>query len=76
MNIMFNSEETNIAVIKVIGVGGGGNNAINSMIDSNLTSAEFISVNTDQAGSSAIQGRQAHTDRRGTDERPRRRRES
>ena len=44
---MFNSEETNIAVIKVIGVGGGGNNAINSMIDSNLTSAEFISVNTD-----------------------------
>ncbi len=48
MNIMFNSEETNIAVIKVIGVGGGGNNAINSMIDSNLTSAEFISVNTDK----------------------------
>lgn len=45
---MFNSEETNIAVIKVIGVGGGGNNAINSMIDSNLTSAEFISVNTDK----------------------------
>ena len=45
---MFNSEETNIAVIKVIGVGGGGNNAINSMIDSNLASAEFISVNTDK----------------------------
>ena len=46
---MFNSEEnTNIAVIKVIGVGGGGNNAINSMVDSNLTSAEFISVNTDK----------------------------
>ena len=47
---MFNTEEysTNIAVIKVIGVGGGGNNAINSMIETNLTSAEFISVNTDK----------------------------
>lgn len=47
---MFNSEDTstNIAVIKVIGVGGGGNNAINRMVESNLTSAEFISVNTDK----------------------------
>ncbi len=35
------------AVIKVLGVGGGGCNAINSMIDSNITSAEFIAVNTD-----------------------------
>lgn len=35
------------AVIKVMGVGGGGCNAINSMIDSNVGSAEFIAVNTD-----------------------------
>lgn len=35
------------AVIKVMGVGGGGCNAVNSMIDSNITSAEFIAVNTD-----------------------------
>ena len=35
------------AVIKVMGVGGGGCNAINSMIASNITSAEFIAVNTD-----------------------------
>ncbi len=35
------------AVIKVMGVGGGGCNAINSMIESNITSAEFIAVNTD-----------------------------
>ena len=35
------------AVIKVMGVGGGGCNAVNSMIDSNISSAEFISVNTD-----------------------------
>lgn len=37
----------NQAVIKVVGIGGGGCNAINSMIDSSVGSAEFISVNTD-----------------------------
>lgn len=35
------------AVIRVLGVGGGGCNAINSMIESNVTSAEFMAVNTD-----------------------------
>ena len=34
------------AVIKVMGVGGGGCNAVNSMIESNISSAEFIAVNT------------------------------
>lgn len=38
---------TNSAVIKVMGVGGGGCNAVNSMISSNVSSAEFIAVNTD-----------------------------
>ena len=38
---------TNSAVIKVLGVGGGGCNAVNSMIASNVSSAEFIAVNTD-----------------------------
>ena len=37
----------NSAVIKVMGVGGGGCNAINSMIESNVSSAEFVAVNTD-----------------------------
>ena len=37
----------NSAVIKVMGVGGGGCNAVNSMISSSITSAEFIAVNTD-----------------------------
>ncbi len=35
------------AVIKVMGIGGGGCNAVNSMIESNISSAEFIAVNTD-----------------------------
>ena len=36
------------AVIKVIGVGGAGNNAVNRMIDSGIEGVEFISVNTDK----------------------------
>ena len=38
---------TNSAVIRVMGVGGGGCNAVNSMIAGNVSSAEFIAVNTD-----------------------------
>ncbi len=34
--------------IKVIGVGGGGNNAVNRMISSNIRGVEFISINTDR----------------------------
>lgn len=40
-------EITPIANIKVIGVGGGGGNAVNRMIKSGLKGIEFISVNTD-----------------------------
>ena len=36
------------AVIKVIGVGGAGNNAVNRMIDSDIKGVEFIVVNTDR----------------------------
>jgi cell division protein FtsZ len=35
------------AVIKVVGVGGGGNNAINRMIRDGMTGVDFIAVNTD-----------------------------
>ena len=40
-------ELTNDAVIKVIGVGGGGGNAVNRMVESGVQGVEFISVNTD-----------------------------
>jgi len=36
-----------LAVIKVIGVGGGGSNAVNRMIDAGVRGVEFIAVNTD-----------------------------
>ncbi len=43
----FDDEPTNRAKIKVIGVGGGGGNAINTMIESRLEGVDFIAANTD-----------------------------
>mgnify|MGYP002799379037 CR=1 FL=1 len=39
---------TSVVKIKVLGVGGGGNNAVNRMIEANVTSAEFVAINTDK----------------------------
>ncbi len=39
--------ETNGAVIKVVGVGGGGSNAVNRMIEAGIQGVEFIAMNTD-----------------------------
>src|ERR687885_15398 len=36
-----------LAVLKVVGVGGGGTNAVNRMVDVGLSGVEFIAVNTD-----------------------------
>ncbi len=45
---MFNdAQQLAGAKIRVIGVGGGGNNAVNRMIEAGITSAEYICVNTD-----------------------------
>ena len=44
----FVEEQIGAANIKVIGVGGGGNNAINVMINSGVRGVEFISLNTDK----------------------------
>lgn len=43
----FDMEMENFAQIKVVGVGGGGNNAINRMIAANLKGVDFVAVNTD-----------------------------
>ncbi len=45
---MDNNINTSVAKIKVVGVGGAGNNAINRMIDAGVSSAEFVAVNTDK----------------------------
>jgi cell division protein FtsZ len=44
----FDVDVEQFASIKVIGVGGGGNNAVNRMIDSGLKGVEFIAINTDK----------------------------
>ncbi|MDO5310540.1 MAG: cell division protein FtsZ [Clostridia bacterium] len=44
----FDTENTNPAQIKVVGVGGGGNNAVNRMIEAEVKCVEFIAVNTDK----------------------------
>src|SRR5271163_1348394 len=47
IRISFNEEALNDAKIKVIGVGGGGGNAVNRMIDAGVEGIEFIVANTD-----------------------------
>ena len=47
---MFNSLDSlsGVARIKVIGVGGAGNNAVNRMIEAGIQSASYVAVNTDK----------------------------
>src|SRR5919199_2727077 len=44
---MLDAGTSYLAVIKVVGIGGGGTNAVNRMINSGLSGVEFIAVNTD-----------------------------
>src|SRR5919202_5619048 len=44
---MHNGTGNYLAVIKVVGVGGGGTNAVNRMVDAGLSGVEFIAINTD-----------------------------
>ena len=46
--LQFETGRDNSAVIKVIGVGGGGCNAVNRMIEAGLKGIQFIAVNTDK----------------------------
>ena len=47
LEIKSNDEKTPARIL-VIGVGGAGNNAVNRMIDENITGVEFIGINTDR----------------------------
>ena len=50
----FNLSST--ATIKVIGVGGAGNNAVDRMIEAGIRNVDFISVNTDKQALDRMQG--------------------
>ena len=45
--IELDNYSSNFAKIRVVGVGGGGNNAVNRMIESGLKGVDFVSINTD-----------------------------
>ena len=49
INILEGMEEvtSNVAQLKVVGVGGAGGNAVNDMLESGITGVEFIAINTD-----------------------------
>src|SRR5438045_8401060 len=47
IRISFNEDPRNNAKIKVIGVGGGGGNAVNRMISAHVEGVEFVVANTD-----------------------------
>src|SRR5437016_9039987 len=44
---MIGAPQNYLAVIKVVGIGGGGCNAVNRMIDAGLKGSELIAINTD-----------------------------
>ncbi len=45
--LKFNHSTNKISRIKIVGVGGAGNNAVNTMINNNLNDVEYVAVNTD-----------------------------
>ena len=47
MRIQFHDEVVRGARIKVVGVGGGGSNAVNRMIQARMEGVEFVAANTD-----------------------------
>ncbi|MBS3740773.1 MAG: cell division protein FtsZ [Candidatus Cloacimonetes bacterium] len=47
MALEFSSNNDDLSRIKVIGIGGAGNNVLNTMIDNNLQDVKFLAVNTD-----------------------------
>ena len=43
------NELDDVVQIKVVGVGGGGGNAVNRMVDAGVRGVEFVAINTDRA---------------------------
>ncbi|MCD7873380.1 MAG: cell division protein FtsZ [Clostridiales bacterium] len=52
------TEDTKVVSIKVVGVGGGGGNAVNRMVNCNIQDVEFIAVNSDKPALSKSQASQ------------------
>ncbi len=76
MRVSFAEEATNGAKIKVIGVGGGGSNAVNRMIRAKVEGVEFIAANTDLQALKLVTGARKTATGREAHQRTRRGRES
>ena len=72
---MIDASANYLAVIKVVGVGGGGTNAVNRMVDAGLRGVEFIAVNTDAQALHDVRRRRQDPHRQQDHARPRRRRQ-
>ena len=48
MGFQFEAGLDNVVNIKVVGIGGGGNNAVNRMISNGIQGVEFNAINTDK----------------------------
>lgn len=48
MAFEFDNGSESVVAIKVVGIGGGGNNVVNRMMEAGVTSAEMVAVNTDR----------------------------
>ncbi len=55
MDFTFDSDDNKNAVIKVIGVGGAGGNAVNRMIDEGVQGVSFIAANRSEEHTSELQ---------------------
>ena len=58
LNIFLDEKLENSAKMKVIGVGGAGGNALNTMVAAELQGVDFVAVNTD---AQALEQNKAHT---------------
>ena len=58
MAIQFHQDSENFVQIKVIGVGGGGGNAVNRMVRAGVKGVEFVAINTDQPALAVSQATQ------------------
>ena len=48
------TDTANVTRIKVIGVGGGGNNVVNRMVRSGVSGVDFVAINTDKDRKSVV----------------------
>lgn len=70
MSYELDNDFQEVTKIKVIGVGGGGGNAVNRMVQAGLKGIDLIAVNTDKQTLAFSKATQKNSNRRKADQRP------